>query len=325
MRYFILSSPREIHFLFLCFILLIGISFRPYASHAISIDAGFHLTQGDFGTEENTTYVSSALHIKGKPFQTLIAEVTVPYIYQKGTGVITVGGQTFSGASGQGFGSPARNQYGSSHNSGMPLLNLPGSGSGPGGPPSADSNQPDSTTDTTSANGLTVNKNETEQGIGDIYLSFSSDFRNSFPGLPRYIPTPDFYTGLKIPTANYEKGLGTGEYDYTLGLTLSWDLGKMGCYMFGDYTWVGDTSNTDFENLTCYGGGANYDLSPKTTLLADLSGCSALHSGISPHFSLQLGIKRKVLAKYWIHGYGMSGLNEKSADYGFGLTIGMDI
>jgi len=301
------------------------ISFLPYLSHAISIDTGFQITQGDFGTDENTTYASASLHIEGKPFQNLICEVTVPYIYQKGIGIISVGGHTFSGGNGQGFGSPARNQYGSGQNAGKLLLNAQGSGSGSGGPPSVDSNQPDTTTSTSGTNGFTLNKKETEQGIGDIYLSFSSDFRDLLQDLPSYIPTPDLYAGIKIPTADSEEGLGTGEYDYTLGLTLNWDLGKMGCYLFGDYTWAGDTLNTDFENLTCYGGGANYDLSPKTTLLADVSGCSALHSGISPHFSLQLGIKRRVLAKYWIHGYGMSGLDDESADYGFGLTIGTDI
>lgn len=325
MRYFLLSSPGKIHFLFLCLLLSLRIPFRPSPLHALSLDTGFQVTQGEVGSEENTTYASASFHIQGKPFPIVVAELTIPYIYQKGGGVISVGGQTFAGANGQGFGAPARNQYGGCRNTRVLLRDQAGEGSGLGGSPSGGGNPPDGVADKAAQNACIENNNEAVQGIGDIHLSLSSDVQGLVPYLPRIIPIPDLYAGLKIPTADSHNGLGTGEYDYTLGLTLSWKAGSMGWYLSGDYTWVGDTGDTDFKNLTCYGGGADYDLSPKTAIMVDLSRCSALYTGGSPHSSLQLGIKREIGDTYWVRAYGVSGLNAGSADYGFGLTVGMDI
>ncbi|MBN1226009.1 MAG: hypothetical protein JXA79_03375, partial [Deltaproteobacteria bacterium] len=85
------------------------------------------------------------------------------------------------------------------------------------------------------------NTNETEQGIGDITLVLSYNLSSLFASYPLYLPSIDISGGLKLPTADPEKGLGTGEYDYTLGLNLTWDFGLIGTYLYGDYTWVGDT------------------------------------------------------------------------------------
>jgi hypothetical protein len=166
--------------------------------------------------------------------------------------------------------------------------------------------------------------NDNVHGIGDIYLYFSSDFHDFFTMFPRHIPTIDLSVGIKLPTADNEKGLGTGEYDYTLGLTLTWVLGKAEYYLYGDHTWVGDMPDEAFENVSCFGFGTEIDLSPVYTLMVDLSGCTSLFKNGSSHYSFELGINRKMFKNYFINGYGLIGFNEQSSDHGLGLSVGMD-
>jgi hypothetical protein len=293
-------------------------------AQSISVDTGFHYTRGDFGTDNSTTYISTPLHIKLQPLKFLVTEITIPYIYQKRTDIITIGGLPFSGSQGQGFGSTS---YGGGQGGGPHSQNQQGSGQGLNKSLSIDKKS----LEKINAAGIDPNDpasikslSESVHGIGDIYLLFSSDFHNFFSHFSPYIPTIDFSAGIKLPTAETEKRLGTGEYDYTLGLSLTWDLGKTEYYLYGDYIWVGDTPNEAFENIYCFGCGIGIDLNLIYTLMSDLSGCTALYSDVSPHYSFDLGIKRKIFKHYWIHGYGVIGLNDESNDYGFGLSIGID-
>jgi hypothetical protein len=300
----------------------------------MSVETGFYYTHWNFDAESKSSYISVPLRMTAQPFKNLSMEVTIPYVYQKNVSVISIGGHAFSGTNGQGMGSPSRNQQGSSQGAGLSLENLPANNQIKKGPPSNDNpsvnnnnnssgNNNNDKDETNKANiQSTKNISESENGLGDIYLLFSSDFQNFFNRFPNYVPTPDIYAGIKLPTADDAKGLGTGKYDYTLGLTLNWDWGRAGCYLFGDYTWVGDMEDENFKNISCFGAGANVDLTQKMSILIDLSGCTALYPDVSSHFSLQIGIKRNIYHQYWIQSSGLVGLNKRSPDYGFGLSFG---
>jgi hypothetical protein len=307
-------------------VLLFFILHISIKAESASIDAGIHYLRGDFGTDNSTTYISTPIHIKSQPFKYLITEISIPYIYQKRIDIITIGGRPSSGSKGRRFGLFSRDQKNSGQGTGHLFQNQQVKGQRlKNGPPADTPTDSGSQAETGPDNKTCIESlNENVHGIGDIYLYFSSDLYDLFTRFSHRIPTIDLSVGIKLPVADTEKGLGTGEYDYTFGLTLTWILGKAEYYLYGDYTWVGDMPQETFENISCFGCGAEIDLSSIYTLMADLSGCTSLFEDVSPHYSFEIGIKRKISKNYWIHGYGLAGYNEQSSDHGLGLSIGMD-
>ncbi|MGA1840543.1 MAG: hypothetical protein ACMUIU_07955 [bacterium] len=324
------TLSRIIHFLLPLVFLFVSVFSLSIKAESATIETGLNYLRGDFGTGDNTTYFSTPVHIGSHPFKYLMTEITVPYIYQKGIDVITIGGGgrgPFSGGNGYKFGSLLRNPKESGKGTGHlfqnPQLSANEGNKGPPGDTNPPENGkraetgPDGTENTKSVS-------ENAHGIGDIYLYLSSDFHDFFTRFSRHIPTIDLSVGIKLPTADTEKGLGTGEYDYTLGLTFRWILGKVEYYLYGDYTWVGDMPDEAFEDVFCFGGGTEIDLSSIYTLMADLSGCTSLFKDGSTHYSSELGIKRKIFKNYFINGYGLIGFDGQSSDHGLGLSVGMD-
>lgn len=308
-------------------VLFVSIFSLSLKAESANIEAGLNYLRGDFGTDNKTTYISTPVHIRSQPFKHLVAEITVPYIYQKRPDIINIGGERgpFSRGKGHPFGSSSGNPNESGKGTGHLFQNQQASDQEIKRGPPIDTNPPENgnRAETGPDDTKSVSEN-THDGIGDIYLYFSSDFHDFFTMSSLHIPTIDLSVGIKLPTADTEKGLGTGEYDYTLGLTLTWILGKAEYYLYGDYTWVGDMPDETFENVSCFGCGTEIDLSSIYTLMADLSGCTSLFEDGSPHYSFELGIKRKLFKNYFINGYGLIGFNEQSSDHGLGLSIGMD-
>lgn len=322
-------------------ILLSGIFFLPGKVLSISLETSFHYTHDTNDVGESTTYISTPLRISGQPIKNLFLQMTVPYVYQKNAYFMSIGAHQLPIDSGQN----------------VPIINTGagamGTGSGYGGPTSESENNPDTETggqgngqgqqnransglssttrymddndqahENVESDGASLQSaKETEQGIGDITLLLSYNVSSLFTRYPLYLPSIDFSGGLKLPTADSEKALGTGEYDYTLGLNLSWDFGRLGAYLYGDYTWVGDTENEDFENLVCFSCGTDIELRVKNTIFIDFSGYKVLNVESFSPLSVSLGIKRNIFDSTFIHGYGMVGLNEESTDYCFGYSL----
>jgi len=339
-------------------VFLSGIFSIPGKVLSISLETSFHYTHDTNDVGESTTYISTPLRISGQPITNLFLQITIPYVYQKNAYFITMGahqlpidnGQnvpiinTGAGAMGMGsgYGGPT-DENGSNPDAGNGNQDN-GSGSGSGNNPDAgngnqdngqqngannDSASPDRFLDDNDQIYENVendeaslqNSNEIEQGIGDVSLVLSYNFSSLFTRYPFYLPSIDLSGGLKLPTADSEKNLGTGEYDYTLGLNLGWNFGLIGVYLYGDYTWVGDTENDDFENLVCFGCGTDIELWVKNTVFIDFSGYTVLNAESSSPLSVSLGIKRNILGRTFIHGYGMVGLSEESADFSFGSSL----
>ncbi|MBN2373991.1 hypothetical protein JXL19_09420 [bacterium] len=277
----------------------------PNKAGSLSFDTGFHYTNWEYGPGEKTTYISAPLHIKGQPFKHLALEMTVPYIYQKNTGMVRIGDSIYPAVSDKGNSPPYGKTWGLKK---YPYTLYSGN------------IQEGVSNDASYIEGIS----DSEHGIGDIYILFSSDFNNIFKRFPNYVPAVDLYSGIKLPAASSKKGLGTGEYDYTIGLDMVWETNKIAYSLYGDYTWVGDTEYENFKNITCFGCGADIEISSNYLLILNLSGCTPVYSDGSNSYSLELGIKRKILKDHWIHFYGMAGLNEESPDYGFGLSIGFN-
>ena len=335
---------RSNYSLLVLLFLLITIILRPFEVKALSIETSFHYAKEDYSTDPAATYISSPLRISGQPFKNLSMEIMIPYVVNtasigshdskvpiSSTDTDSLGfdngsdngnnkgnngkGNSNNNSNSNDNGNARGNQYGISSNGN-----------------SSDNKKHNSlvikNNNDIDSNSISSTKNITEsnRGLGDICLLWSYSFHTFFNQFPLYIPTFDISGGIKFPTANSDIGLGTGEFDYTLGLTLNWDVSMVTAYLYGDYTWVGgggvgDSNEADFENISCFGCGTDIYLSPKNIILIAFSGSTPLYSGNSCPLSLSLGAKRKILSRYWIHGYGLIGLNEESIDYGCGASI----
>ena len=147
-----------------------------------SLGIGFDYDTGDYGTGVDSDFISVPLYIDIYPTARLDLELIVPYVYQsvEGGDVATV---VYRTAGGYARG-PARGQGRAAKG----------------------------TTTTTTSN----RRDSSESGLGDITLTGGYILVEESQRMPRIRPT--LY--LKIPTADEDKGLGTGEFDFGPGLTL---------------------------------------------------------------------------------------------------------
>ena len=92
-----------------------------------------------------------------------------------------------------------------------------------------------------------------ESGIGDLGIGAKWWFLESSAMRVRHALVPS----VKLPTADDEKGLGSGETDYDLTWVVSWAVGdRTGLHCSLGYTWIGGLD----KNAVHYGLALDYQL-----------------------------------------------------------------
>jgi hypothetical protein len=92
-----------------------------------------------------------------------------------------------------------------------------------------------------------------ESGIGDLHIGAKWRFFESGPMGARHALVPS----VKLPTADEEEGLGSGETDYDLTWVVSWAVGdRAGLHYNLGYTWIGGQE----KNAVHYGLAVDYQL-----------------------------------------------------------------
>ncbi|MCY4266237.1 MAG: transporter [Gammaproteobacteria bacterium] len=153
-----------------------------------------------------------------------------------------------------------------------------------------------------------------ESGVGDVLTTVVYRVNP----LAASLPFIDLRLDVKIPTADEQKGLGTGETDYNLQVDLSQYLGKWVVFATAGYSFRGQTEL--FPDLR---SGAYAQLGAALPLLEEfsvgiiydfrqaVSGFTSEIQEIGPYFSWQFD-------EHWTFtGLGMTGLNNASVDYSF--------
>ncbi|OGV63481.1 MAG: hypothetical protein A2283_05260 [Lentisphaerae bacterium RIFOXYA12_FULL_48_11] len=103
----------------------------------------------------------------------------------------------------------------------------------------------------------TENKTIREIGLGDLMLGTKLELVSEHGWLPAQALSPL----VKIPTADAEKGLGSGEIDYDLTWIASKVIGKKAnAHINVGYTWVGDPPSEDLRDIFHYGLAVDYQL-----------------------------------------------------------------
>lgn len=156
----------------------------------------------------------------------------------------------------------------------------------------------------------------TESGIGDIIL------RGGRVLVPEGESGLSLYGSLavKLPTADEDKGLGTGETDYGAFLSLYKRIESIKLAFMGGYIITGDPSSFNYNDIYLYGVGVS-KVFDRSDLFASLEGRRSAVPGADNPLELNFGFFHLLSKDYSLKGSTFFGLNDGGPDFGLGLGI----
>lgn len=126
---------------------------------------------------------------------------------------------------------------------------------------------------------------------------------------------------VKFGTADDEKGLGTGETDYSVRADLLkfWDqftlIGSIG------YKFRGDTPETDFDDVLTASVGGTYKFTPEWRGGVFFDYREAALSGNESVQELSAFVSRRISDDWRLQGYVMTGMTDNSLGWGCGIQV----
>ncbi|MGH7206631.1 MAG: transporter, partial [Nitrospiraceae bacterium] len=157
-----------------------------------------------------------------------------------------------------------------------------------------------------------------ESGLGDIILRgryYLLDERGPFPTIA--------ITGrIKFPTADEDRGLGTGEFDKGFGMELTKKLvGNWVGFLDWGYTFIGDPPGLDLRNQWNYDFGVGYYFTKDLLGSFYYEEWRALVQGLSNPRDLLFAMNYKATSVLRVNASFQVGLSDGAPDYG--LTGGV--
>ena len=160
----------------------------------------------------------------------------------------------------------------------------------------------------------------TEDGIGDILLRASFVVLKEDTLLPEIEP----YLKIKFPTADEDRGLGTGEFDETIGVNLSKSFtDRLSAYLTLAYTFIGSPPGEDFDNSFGWSIGAAYAVAPSFSIFAFLDGSTAIAPGQDDPLELRVGAEFRITKALKLTGAVVKGLSDGSPDWGLSAGVAL--
>jgi hypothetical protein len=170
---------------------------------------------------------------------------------------------------------------------------------------------------TTTTDVTTASTTVTEAGLGDINLSVGWTVVPDADKIPKIRPT--FY--LKAPTGDKERGLGTGTFEASPGLSVAKWLGDVQLFADGAYIFQDSTSIYQGKNYVSYSAGGGLQATDRLFVSLYAKGSSArVDSGTAP---LEGRLKLSFLQSRRISWelYALAGFTDASPAAGGGLLM----
>lgn len=277
--------------LFLLFLPRIACPAEPLYSAGL----GFEYYSGDYGTHVTSESLYMPLSLSYYPTRRIDVSLEIPYVYQSSG---AVGAGLFRGPQGQPMllSNPIGTQAG--------MQGGPGSGMGQGMVNSQH---------LATASG-------SESGLGDITL------KGGYILVPegRVVPQirPNFF--VKLPTADEDKALGTGEVDEGFAVAVSKFVDAWYSFAELGYTVQGKSELLPLKDYLFYRAALGYQVTEKFLPLLILKGFTAPAEGTTDLLEARLMLKYRSSDHIGIEGYLAKGLTTASPDYGAGLSVFYD-
>jgi hypothetical protein len=127
---------------------------------------------------------------------------------------------------------------------------------------------------------------------------------------------------IKMPTADADAGLGTGEFDEGVGVELTKRLSdRWTGFLDGGYTFIGDPPGIDFRDQWWYDIGAGYDVNKKLHLSLYYEEYRALVTTVNNARDLLLSALFKPTSALRCTGSFLVGLSNGAPNYGFTASV----
>ena len=156
-----------------------------------------------------------------------------------------------------------------------------------------------------------------ESGLGDTWISLSYEIE-SFPAELGFL---DITGKLKIPTADEDKGLGTGKFDEVLQLDYMYPCGRLIPMATLSYKYRGDPGTYNLKNTVSLSGGFDWRQTEKLHLGASLDYQQASASGLEDPLDLFGYLSYRYSRRWTLMPYLYFGLSEGSPDFGGGIQL----
>jgi len=156
----------------------------------------------------------------------------------------------------------------------------------------------------------------TDSGLGDVVLgaSYLVLHRRDAPFLL------DVGAKVKLGTADEDKGLGTGETDYSIQAEAFKPLGAFTPFATLGYRFYGDPAGIDLRNVFYGSLGSTYRVSAQTTAGASYDFRERLSAGGGRLSEVALFVSHRLSEVWRLQLYAIAGLSEGSPDAGLGAV-----
>jgi hypothetical protein len=167
------------------------------------------------------------------------------------------------------------------------------------------------------ATGEQVEEEGTESGLGDINLSASYFLYGGSETLPML----DVTAKLKLPTADEEKGLGTGAADLTIEADLTKMFDRSFIYLTAGYKFYGDPKEVELNNVLLGSLGLGHRFTDKATagLIYDARQASTPQGSAMSEATAYLSYR--LTGRFRLMTYLLTGFSDGSPDLGIGLSL----
>jgi hypothetical protein len=154
---------------------------------------------------------------------------------------------------------------------------------------------------------------KSQSGLGDALVS-ATYHANPTPGELNIDLTGRF----KLPTADEDKGLGTGETDFYAQADLYQSFGNITPFASLGYRFLGSNATYPLKDGLYASGGVSYRTNSTTVIGGALDWRSKIIAGAPDATDALVFLSTNPSDRWNLLGYGLVGFNDAAPDFGFG-------
>ncbi len=155
-------------------------------------------------------------------------------------------------------------------------------------------------------------KRHRESGVGDLVINAKWQFLEECPLGARHALVPS----VKFPTADEDKGLGSGETDYDLMWAASRAFGeKAGVHVNAGYSWIGEPDDEKVHDVVHYGVALDYQLTDAVQWVGEVFAEKELTDGADTVVQYNTGFRWDVVEDLVLDVAGGSKIEGDAPDF----------